>query len=825
MRFFRSTSTCAALLLAAAGASADTPKLARLSPPGGQRGTTVEVEFTGRALGQTREVLFYEPGITVEGIEPVESTSGPNGKAVPVDPGTRIRVKLKLAADCPLGPHGLRLRTATGLTEYQRFFVGPFPTVEENEVINKQRNDKPETATPVPANVTVLGKINDTTDVDMYRIEVKRGQRMSAEVESARLGVERGIPDLHLAIYTPDGAKLAAADDSALFVQDPVLSVIAPRDGAYLVEVRHSMYNGANDVYRLHVGTFTRPTGMYPAGGPAGEELKVRVLGDPKGEWDQTVRLPKAPGDVPFVAVSDNVSAPSPNRLRASPFPNVLEVEPNNTPESAPAVAATLPVAFNGIIDKPGDVDCFRFKAKKGEQFRFHALAQALGSPLDPVIWIKPVGAKPGAAGQRAADSRPNQLGFAPAGGLIREIHDPVLEFTVPADGEYVLGVEDERGEGGADYVYRVEVQPETSAVHTYIAPEPENQFAPQLRQAIAVPAGNRTTVQVGVFATNRPFAGELELVGVNLPKGVTLHAPKLTPGMTKVPVVFEAAPDAKPGALLVDLVVRPVGGGSALASGYRQTVPMNAYGNNDYYLHVPIDRLALAVTEPAPFTVKVEEPKSALVQNGEVSLKFSVERAKGFDGPVTVQLEWKPLGINTATPVTVPAGKTEGVYLLGAARNAAAGTHQVTLTAMSGSGRRGFNDGEGRTYVASQPFKLPVAEPHVEARFPRTSIERGKTAALVVKLNHLQPFEGKAAVTLGRLPRGIELADGPHEITSADKEVKFTLRATQEALVGNYQGVVLDVTVTDKGQSIRQLSGGGVLRVDAERGAPAKGK
>ena len=119
--------------------------------------------------------------------------------------------------------------------------------------------------------------------MDLYRVEVKRGQRVSAEIEAARLGVERGIPDLHLAIYDADGKKLAAADDSALFVQDPVLSVVADRDGAYFVEVRHSMYNGANDVYRLHVGTFSRPTAIYPAGGPAGEELKVRVLGDPKG--------------------------------------------------------------------------------------------------------------------------------------------------------------------------------------------------------------------------------------------------------------------------------------------------------------------------------------------------------------------------------------------------------------------------------------------------------------------------------------------------------------------------------------------------------------
>lgn len=825
MRRFR-TLACVALLLGAADAAAGTPKLTRVSLPGGQRGTTVEVEFVGRHMEQPREVLFYEPGITAESLEMVESATGPTGKPVAVEPGYRVRVKLKVAADCPLGPHGLRLRTATGITEYHRFFVGPFPTVEENEQPPTKRNDKRETATEVPANSTVLGKLNDPTDVDVYRVEVKRGQRVSAEVEAARLGVERGIPDLYLTISDPDGKKLAAADDSALYLQDPVLSVVADRDGGYYVEVRHSMFNGAGDPYRLHVGTFARPTGVYPAGGQPGEELKVRVLGDPKGAWEQTVRLPATPGDFPFVAVADGVPAPSPNYLRVSPFPNVLEAEPNDTPEAiSTATAATLPAAFNGIIDKPGDVDCFRFRAKKGEQFRFHALANALGSPLDPVIWVKAVGGKATAA-VRAAESRANQLGRGPAGGLDRDTHDPILEWTAPADGEYVLGVEDERGAGGSDYVYRVEVRPEENAVHTYIAPEPENQFVPQLRQAIAVPAGNRTTVQVGVFATNRPFQGELELVGVNLPKGVTIHAPKLTPGVTRVPVVFEAAPGTKPQAALVDLAVRPVGGGSQLASGYRQTIVMNQYGNGDYYLHMPVDKLALAITDPAPFRVEVEEPKTALVQNGETGIKFKVRREKGFDGPVTVQLEYKPAGISTATPVTVPAGETEGVYLLGASRNAAAGAHQIALTAMTGGARRGYNDGESRTFLASQPFKLTVAEPHVEARIPRSSVERGKTATLVCKLNHLQPFEGKAQATLARLPRGVELVESMREITSADKEVSFTIRATTDALVGNYQGVVMDITVTDKGQAVRQLSGSGILRVDAERGvAPKKGK
>jgi hypothetical protein len=809
-----------ALVLLAVPAVAGTPRVTRLTPPGGQRGAAVTVELAGRHLDDPKEVLFYEPGIAVEAIEKVETTVNPNGRPVPADPGTRVRLKLKVAADAALGAHGLRLRTATGLTEYHRFFVGPFPTVDEDES-QAFRNDKRESAKSVPANTTVFGRINEPTDVDVFKIEVKRGERVSAEIEAARLGVERGVPDLHVAIYDADGTKLAAADDSPLFVQDPVVSVLAKKDGPHFVEVRHSMYNGANEQYRLHVGTFARPTALYPAGGQAGTEVKVEVLGDPRGQWSQAVKLPAAAGNFDFAVVSDGVSAPTPNRLRLSPFPNVLEAEPNDTPSSS--AVASLPAAFNGIIGKPGDVDTFVFRAKKGEQFRFHALANALGSACDPVIWVKPLSGKGGTL--RATDSRPNQLGYAPANGLNRDTHDPVLEFTAPADGEYVLGVEDERGDGGPDFVYRVEAAPEANAIHTYLSPEAENQNAPQLRQAVVLAPGNRWTSQVGAFATSRPYNGELELVALNLPAGVTMTAPKLSPGMTRVPVVFEAAADAKPQAVLIDLALRPVKGDAAFASGYRQTIMMNGYGNNDYYLHAVVDKLALAVTDPAPFAVEVEEPKSSLVQNGEMLVKFKVVRQPGFDGSVTVMMDWRPSGLNTGTPVTVPAGKAEGAYLLGAARNAAAGKHSLTLTAVAGgSGRVRRNDDTDRTYVASKMFTVSVAEPHVEARVPRASVERGKTTTLTLKLNHLQKFDGKATVTLARLPRGVELVEPTKEITAADKEVSFTLRATTEALVGNYQGVAMDLTVIENGQTVRQLSGSGTIRVDAERGVkPSK--
>lgn len=841
-RFFCLTSVMA-LLSAASVTEAGTPKLQRVSPPGLQRGKTVEVQLQGRYLEKAREVMLYEPGITVESVELLEEVEV-NGRKVKIDAGTRVKVRLAVAEDCALGLHGLRLRTDHGISDYQRFFVGPFANIDEDES-NQKRNDKRELAQAVPLNTTVTGRMLEQADVDLYRIEAKQGQRLSAEIEATRLGVDQGIPDLYVAILNADGKKLVAADDSALFVQDPVVSTVAPADGTYFVEVRHALYSAQNDLYRLHVGTFARPTAVYPAGGQSGQDLAVKLIGDPKGVSSQTVKLPTLPSpqghqaptsqNFAYAPVADDVPAPTPNTLRVSPFPNVLEVEPNNsqdqlvaTAEKDKTTAASLPAAFNGVIDQSGDIDCFRFTAKKGERYRIQCLANAIGSPVDPTIWVKQITSKGGP--QRATDSRPNQLGLAPYSGMNRDTLDPTLDFTAPADGEYVLGVEDDRGSGGADYVYRVEVTPEVDTVYVYIPQEAENVFSPQSRQSVGVPAGGRYNTTMSIINSNRPYNGDLELVALNLPEGVTMTAPRITPSMIRVPVVFEAAADAKLQGKLIEVIVKPAKtegsddkAAPQLYSGFRQSIAMNASGNNDFYLFNSFDRLAIAVTEAAPFSIEVDEPKSSLVQNGEMTVKFKIHRADGYDGPVNVAMEWKPNGISTGTPVTIPAGKTEGEYLLGAARNATAGTYPVTLTVTNGGERPGYRDGANRTYVAAKPFKLTVAEPHIDAKFPRASIERGKTANLTVKLNHLKPFDGKAKATLARLPRGVQLVEPVREVAPGDKEVTFTLLATEECLTGGYQGITLDVTVTEDGQAVRQLSGSGTLRIDTERGVAAK--
>ena len=85
------------------------PSLGQIMPRGGSRGTEIVVDFTGARLGGAQEILFHEPGITVKKLEQK------NGK--------HVQVTLAIAADCPLGPHAMRVRTLRGLTELRIFTV------------------------------------------------------------------------------------------------------------------------------------------------------------------------------------------------------------------------------------------------------------------------------------------------------------------------------------------------------------------------------------------------------------------------------------------------------------------------------------------------------------------------------------------------------------------------------------------------------------------------------------------------------------------------------------------------------------------------------
>ena len=171
--------------------------------------------------------------------------------------------------------------------------------------------------------------------------------------------------------------------------------------------------------------------------------------------------------------------------------------DPGTTPTSTqPEVETdvTLPAMLNGQI-LPGDVDRYRFRAKKGCQLVVDVRARKLIPYLSDAVpgWFQATVALFDADGKEIAYD--DDFRFHP---------DPVLHCEIPESGEYVLEIRDALYRGREDFVYRVAIG--------------------ELPYVTAVfPLGTRADTPTSV-----------ELSGWNL-RDTTLLIPPLEPGRTSI--------------------------------------------------------------------------------------------------------------------------------------------------------------------------------------------------------------------------------------------------------------------------------------------------
>ena len=154
----------------------------------------------------------------------------------------------------------------------------------------------------------------------------------------------------------------------------------------------------------------------------------------------------------------------TPATFQVGALPELCEIEPNDVdklPErwDAPRkkmvplatvqlTTAQTPVVFNGQT-LAGDVDRFKFEAKKGQQLVLALYGRYLNPYMADAVpgWFQPVITVFNAENQRLAYA--DCYKFEP---------DPVLFFNVPEDGTYTVEVQDSLFRGREDFVYRLTV-------------------------------------------------------------------------------------------------------------------------------------------------------------------------------------------------------------------------------------------------------------------------------------------------------------------------------------------------------------------------------
>ncbi len=138
----------------------------------------------------------------------------------------------------------------------------------------------------------------------------------------------------------------------------------------------------------------------------------------------------------------------SPRLFFVSNREEASEAEPNDTLDTASEIP--LDAVANGRIDKPGDVDCFKFKAKAGQRVVLECWAERIDSRLRAVLELYD------ADGKRLGTNR----GYA---GI-----DPLIDFLVPADGTYSVKIFDLSYLGSHAHFYRLDIDTKPRVEFTF---------------------------------------------------------------------------------------------------------------------------------------------------------------------------------------------------------------------------------------------------------------------------------------------------------------------------------------------------------------------
>ncbi|TWU05984.1 hypothetical protein Pla52n_17000 [Stieleria varia] len=744
------------------------PIVTSLKPMGVVRGTETVVTLKGDRLSDASEVICDLPGIEILEVKAVDDKT--------------TEVKLKAADNLAPGLYPIRLVTKSGIANLRLLGVGTMPVIEEVEPNN-------EFAAPqsIPLNSTVEG-IVQREDVEHFQVELKAGQKINVEIEGIRLAFSlnnQNILDPYIAILDEGRFEVATSDDSALLQQDGFCSYTAEKDGKYTILVRDSSFLGSGVCgYRLHVGTFPRPVAVLPAGGAPGSILKAQLIDDEHKVINAEVQLPGEPLDRwGVITENENGISPSPNWVRVNELPVAMEVEPNDDRMKAPEV--TVPGALCGVVEKPDDYDCFRFQAKKDTRYRVEVFArEILRSPLDAVLNVFD---PKGATLVSSDDSR----------GKI----DPFLDFTAKEDGLHSVRIYDHLRGGSPEHCYRIEVTTPQPSVSLTLS-----ELRRDEAQVVSVPIGGQTAMMVAVGRDQ--YNGEVSLSLDGLPAGVTATTFPVPAGRPEVPVLLTAAADAKHSASLYTINAKGDDKSPTVFGTLSQTHKLVLGQNRRGMFEYVTPRAAMAVTDEAPFSVEVVQPKTPILRNGSKDIVVKLTRKEGFDGRVSFRTLYNPPGIGVNNSRYIDKGQTECTIPMTANGGASIGTWPMIFVAT-------YSTPIGSTVCSTLPIMLEVQDSLFKYEFPKAAGELGTEINYTLTMEILREFEGEAEVELVGLPAGVTSPAATQKIAKDATSVTFPLVIPADAKVGKHKTLVCQSKVTANGETMLQTTGTGELRID----------
>jgi hypothetical protein len=766
--FFRFVLPLCSFCLCGSLLHAEPPVASYIFPAGGRRGTAVDVRVGGLFLNKRCNFEMLGPGVRVPPQLERTKTVWFEGPLVPLPDSQQaedypkdMAGRVEIAADATLGERFWRVWTAQGAAPAMRFVVGDLPEVVEEEI----------DGSPVPVEVrlpvTINGRIFPREDVDVWAFDAKQGQTITAEVCAARLGSPL---DSRLEVLDPQGHTIAENDDT--FGADSFVRFTAGADGKYRVKIHDINFRGGQAcVYRLTLTADAYVDRAYPLGGRRGTKTRFALTGQGLPKEPVEIALPSDGPPVYEHRLPIDGKLTNPFRLDLDDLPEYPESEPNDEPAAVKPLA--LPAMANGRIDRPGDVDYWAVTVHKGELCEFELRAARLGSPLNGVLAV--------------CDAVGKELTRAAWDG----VNEPLIRFTAPADGTYLLRVTDQfRSRGGLDFAYRLRLDhPPAPDFHLRLAAD-----------VLTAPRGAPARLKV-LAERLGGFAEPITLTVEGLPPGVTM-TPTTIPAnqpAAEVPLKLESAAAIKGSRL----TVRGSGKVGERSLTRTATLPSPRGGPE-------VDSVLLAVVLPTPFKI-VSDYDVRWAPRGTVHHRhYRIER-NGFDGPLEISLadrQMRHLQGVTGPTITVPSGVSEFDYAVqlppwmetgrtsrscvvavGVVKDADGTTHELSFSSVQQNEQIVAVVEPGRVGIETDRASL-MAEPGKAVSVP-VRIKRGKGLTGAVRLELVLPAH----------IRGISAT--PVDVAADKSAADLAIRFGADAPGPFNMPVVIRATIMDRGEPI----------------------
>ncbi|MCA9137293.1 MAG: PPC domain-containing protein [Planctomycetales bacterium] len=631
------------------------PMLMGIEPVAAQAGTTSEHVVKSRyTMADAYEVLVSGDGVSGHIVLP-ESKDDQNKQSTLQS----LTVHFTVDDDATTGVRDFRIVTPNGVST-----TGQLVIVRDKVTIESGDNNSIDGANAVELPATICGRIEKAEDVDYFKFHADAGQTFCFHVRCMRL--QDRIHDLQqhadpmLSLRSAAGSTIAAVDN--LFAADPFLTYTFEKSGEYYLELRDVRYQG-NQYWGYCIEANSRPfvQTVFPLAvtNKVGQTLELigeNLSGHVRGKVVSTLSAEPGIHDV-LVSVAEQVVQPVTVILTEQG----LSTESDEDNDSiAAAQSQHLPIHLNGRVQRDGDIDCYAFDAKKGERYTFEIIARRAGSSLDPHLRILN---ETGSQLQLSDDVQIGKRNFADS---------RIENWSVPADGKYIIEVRDVHLRGGLDFSYLLSA----SSSEPYFALYTDTDKTP-------LTPGTSGVVYVRAEKKNG-FDGEVQLHVDELPEGVTATCGRILGGKRQDGcIVLSAANESQPIAKPIRIYGTANVGSTESPKQYSTdaTVYQEIYQPGGGRGHWPVDAHVVSVGTPGDVRkVRLSTYDLTLKPGESRTIDVEIERAEGFDKNVTLEVIYKHLSSVYGDPfpegITVDASASK-LLLTGGAT-----TGKITLKA-----------------------------------------------------------------------------------------------------------------------------------------------